>query len=93
MVLHLTDEMPSDEIQRIILHEFGHVLGLAHEQQHPRYRKVMAKFLDEFAMWESAKQSGLKSYRDFRQQYLGLKRANGAFLQSKYCDSSIMHYM
>ena len=30
-----------------ILHEFGHVLSLYHEQQHPDYLEVMDKFLDK----------------------------------------------
>ena len=31
----LTDKSPSVEIRGLILHEFGHVLGLVHEHQHP----------------------------------------------------------
>ena len=31
----LTPESPEDELQRVVLHEFGHALGLIHEHQNP----------------------------------------------------------
>ncbi len=31
----LTDSSEEDEIRRVVLHEFGHMLGLAHEHQNP----------------------------------------------------------
>jgi hypothetical protein len=35
MNLQLTDGSPDDDIQRVVLHEFGHTLGLMHEHQSP----------------------------------------------------------
>jgi hypothetical protein len=32
----LTDGSSADEIQRVVLHEFGHALGLIHEHQNPK---------------------------------------------------------
>ncbi|MCG8420984.1 MAG: hypothetical protein MJE77_23935 [Proteobacteria bacterium] len=32
----LTPDSPDDEVSRIVLHEFGHVLGCIHEHQNPR---------------------------------------------------------
>ena len=32
----LTDASTADEIQRVVLHEFGHALGLIHEHQNPQ---------------------------------------------------------
>jgi hypothetical protein len=32
----LTDASSADEIQRVVLHEFGHALGLIHEHQNPK---------------------------------------------------------
>lgn len=32
----LTDTSDEDEIQRVVLHEFGHALGLIHEHQNPK---------------------------------------------------------
>lgn len=31
----LTLATPNDEVQRVVLHEFGHAIGLVHEHQHP----------------------------------------------------------
>jgi serralysin len=31
----LTPDSPDDELQRVVLHEFGHALGLIHEHQNP----------------------------------------------------------
>lgn len=35
MNLALADNTPSTEIRRVVLHEFGHVLGMRHEHQQP----------------------------------------------------------
>jgi serralysin len=32
----LTPDSPEDELQRVVLHEFGHALGLIHEHQNPQ---------------------------------------------------------
>ena len=31
----LTDESTDDQVRRVVLHEFGHALGLIHEHQNP----------------------------------------------------------
>jgi hypothetical protein len=31
----LTPDSPDDEVRRVVLHEFGHALGLIHEHQNP----------------------------------------------------------
>lgn len=33
----LNDASPDDEIRRVVLHEFGHALGLIHEHQNPNH--------------------------------------------------------
>ena len=48
--------------EHIILHEFGHALGLANEHQHPDYLRVMRKFLDEVAMMKGANFRSLPSF-------------------------------
>jgi hypothetical protein len=32
----LTPDSPDDEVRRVVLHEFGHALGLIHEHQNPK---------------------------------------------------------
>ena len=32
----LTPDSPNDEVRRVVLHEFGHALGLIHEHQNPK---------------------------------------------------------
>ena len=32
----LTPESAQDEVRRVVLHEFGHALGLIHEHQNPK---------------------------------------------------------
>lgn len=32
-----TSSTPNDEFSRVVIHEFGHALGLVHEHQHPTY--------------------------------------------------------
>lgn len=32
----LTDTSPEDEVRRVVLHEFGHAVGLIHEHQNPK---------------------------------------------------------
>ena len=32
----LTDDSPESEVRRVVLHEFGHALGLIHEHQNPK---------------------------------------------------------
>lgn len=33
----LTPDSPDDEVQRVVLHEFGHLMGLIHEHQNPNH--------------------------------------------------------
>lgn len=83
------DGKPEKGIQHIILHEFGHILGLCHEHQHPDYVRVMKQFVDEkkcYSLWHTPIN---QSINDFKRQHgeLGL-----TVEESNYDKRSIMHY-
>ena len=75
-----------------ILHEFGHVLSLNHEQQHPEYMQVMKEFLDEEKLLEQFKRDNPKlTKKDFELQNGPLPE--GTFKKKwPYDPKSIMHY-
>lgn len=72
--------------EHIILHEFGHALGLAHEHQHPDYLSVMKKFLDENAMMIH---TNIMKVSSFLKQYGELKYE---LMKTSFDAKSIMHY-
>jgi hypothetical protein len=37
----LTPATPDDEVRRVVLHEFGHALGLIHEHQNPKGNPIV----------------------------------------------------
>ena len=81
------DGLPDNEIQHLVLHEFGHILGLCHEHQHSDYLSVMDRFLVSDS--ELKKTAEIKSLREFKQQY---KELNFTAEESGYDKYSIMHY-
>lgn len=75
-------------IEHTILHEFGHALGLAHENQHSDYLNVMEKFfVDEAKLMKCV---GMKSIPKFQKQYR--KLSNKTLMKGNYDEKSIMHY-
>ncbi|NER58876.1 peptidase M12 [Pseudomonas sp. MAFF212428] len=80
-------EWPGDEhFVRNVLHEFGHVLGLEHEHQHP----------DADIPWNTEKllaaaQAGGLSEADIRRDFLDRIERRGSLLRP-YDRDSIMHY-
>lgn len=80
-------EWPGDEhFVRNVLHEFGHVLGLEHEHQHP----------DADIPWDTEKllaaaQAGGLSEADIRRDFLDRIERRGSLLRP-YDRDSIMHY-
>lgn len=86
MVLTLNDSSSIEDMSRIILHEFGHALGLLHEHQHP----------ENTIQWDSQ-----YVYNYFAQvgwsvaliDYYVLSNFNSSI--TPYCDydpASVMHY-
>ncbi len=70
-----------------ILHEFGHMLGLAHEHQ----RADRPTFLDNPKLIDDCI-TNQKQSRHWCQENLGTKIHKKTFIQSAYDPNSIMHY-
>ena len=80
-----------DKVLWNILHEFGHVLGLYHEHQHPDYLQVMEEFADLDKKLFPFLRKKIRKYKLdlFQQQY---KAVRDAIFTSQYDPDSIMHY-
>ena len=87
MVLNLSNQNDYNKMH-IILHEFGHALGLGHEHQHPEYIRVMEQFLDDGATMLCFKIPTVAVYDD---QFKELKY-DLAEESKDYDVDSIMHY-
>ncbi len=67
MVLDLTDEFiavtkTKNQCRRsLVIHEFGHALGLEHEHQRSELWQVLSKYIDKNAMNDSDRVSTKKS--------------------------------
>ncbi len=88
MVLDISS---NNTIKFTILHEFGHVLSLSHEQQHPHYVAVMARFLDRSKMVKQFLEDNLElTEKDFDLQNGGIP--DGIITPEYYDPESVMHY-
>lgn len=76
-------EMGPEEIDTIIVHQFGHALGLGHALMRSDDWRVLKEYVDPNAM---AKSFGLQKVEDFEVQWTGQK-AN-----ANYDNRSVMLY-
>ena len=87
MMLHLGGHLP-DLQQSLVVHEFGHALGLEHEHQSSKFWDVLEKHLDVEEMEKDPKVAAA-----FADQWA--KKDNGEESVndlSEYDPDSIMHY-
>ena len=79
---------PEAELRRIILHEFGHALGMMHEHQSP------AAGCDQEIDWEAAYKLGTKLGWDRNQVHAQLRQLTSSeeFNLTSVDRKSIMHY-
>ena len=86
LVLKLND-MDYYNIRATIVHEFGHVLGLGHEHQHPEYWRNIKKFLSI---------SNMKADLNIEDEFFDYQWTNNNLnqdaLTSEYDEDSVMHY-
>ena len=74
-------------IRATVVHEFGHVLGLGHEHQHPKYWNDIKKFLDLTVMKNTLK----VTVQFFSSQWTNSDPDQSATM-SNYDEDSVMHY-
>ena len=70
----------------LVIHEFGHALGLEHEHQRSEFWKVVSEFVDETKM----KFDSRLKYDNFDVDMDFVRR--GDQLSSEYDPDSVMHY-
>ena len=81
------ENYPLDFQRYLVIHEFGHVLGLQHEHQRSDFWNVASKFLDPAKMQNDPRMRFTNFIRDIWE----LNSEEGEKM-SKYDPDSIMHY-
>jgi serralysin len=82
-----TESTPDEEYERVVLHEFGHALGLQHEQQHP----------ESGIPWDKPRvyqhYAATQGWSQYKTDEQVMKRLSGNQTQyTSYDPTSIMHY-
>ncbi len=86
MVLSLKGQAP--QMQKfLVIHQFGHALGLCHEHQSPNFWKVANSLLDITKMRRDPRMKNVNFDRDMFQ-----KQSQDAMFKPEYDPDSVMHY-
>ena len=100
MMLNLTGPKPYPEsyLKHLVVHEFGHALGLEHEHQRSDFWDTIKDFIDMDKMEEDPRFGYLKTKKD-KKAYFGRdwlkekpKKKDAEEYKSEYDSQSIMHY-
>ena len=95
MMLNLGhEEAPEFFMRYLVIHEFGHALGLEHEHQRSDFWDTIEEFIDKEKMESDKRFEQYKSEEGkaaFGRDWLATKE-KGDSLSSDYDPQSIMHY-
>ena len=95
MVLSLRN-FPVSTQRSLVIHEFGHALGLEHEHQRSDFWDVVGDYFDRDKMMKDprvARGSISATRAGFERDWFAVKPSNQeGVLQSEYDPESIMHY-
>jgi hypothetical protein len=94
----IDESTPEQELRRVILHEFGHAIGLQHEHQSPDsniqwdHEKVFAYFKNKLLSPNGKNWQDEKEYRDYVERNVIQKFAKSDVRNSCFDQNSIMLY-
>ena len=97
MMLNLSDQKcPEYFLRHLVIHEFGHALGLEHEHQRSDFWEVVKNFIDMEKMKDDHRfdiyRSSERGRATFGRDYLVTREKAECFAASDYDSKSIMHY-
>ena len=95
LMLNLSlNDAPKSFLRYLVIHEFGHALGLEHEHQRSDFWDTVKEFLDQEKMESDERFGQYKSKKGraaFGRDWLAAED-KGESLSSDYDPQSIMHY-
>ena len=94
MVLSCLQQHPLDLQRSLVIHEFGHALGLEHEHQRSDFWNVLRKHFDTAKIIKAVYHDEVeKARKGFEANWLELEKEPSETVLTEYDPESIMHYM